>query len=65
MSAAGVPAALRSAMNGPQESKPFTYLPGGLDFSELRSPKMAKRLGKQQSPMNGEAKVNQPTYNSF
>jgi len=26
--ATGVPAALQSAMHGPQDSKPFTYLPG-------------------------------------
>ena len=44
----GVPAALQNAMNGPQDSKPFTYLPGGLDFSEIRSPRMAKRLAKHQ-----------------
>jgi len=56
--ATGVPTALQNAMNGPQETKPFTYLPGGLDFSEIRSPKMAKRLAKQQGQMNGDSKVN-------
>jgi hypothetical protein len=53
----GVPAALKSAMNGPQDTKPFTYLPGGLDFSEIRSPKMAKRLAKHNSHTNGDARV--------
>ena len=28
------------------EKKPFTYLPGGIDFSELKSPKMQKRIHK-------------------
>jgi hypothetical protein len=58
--ATGVPAALQNAMNGPQDTKPFTYLPGGLDFSEIRSPKMAKRLAKHQfhsGQSNGAEKV--------
>jgi len=46
--ATGVPAALASAMNGPSASKPFTYLPGGINFSEIRSPRMAKRLERHQ-----------------
>ena len=58
----GVPAALQNAMNGPQDSKPFTYLPGGLDFSEIRSPRMAKRLAKHQvfsGPPNGYGNMDQ------
>ena len=39
-----VPAALTSSMG--MEKKPFTYLPGGFDFSELKSPKMQKRIHK-------------------
>ena len=35
-----VPSAIAGSMG--KEKKPFTYLPGGLDFSEIRSPKMAK-----------------------
>ena len=42
-----IPDALVSSMG--KEKKPFTYLPGGLDFSEIRSPKMAKRLAKHQA----------------
>ncbi|XP_063832408.1 titin-like isoform X1 [Ostrinia nubilalis] len=36
------PSALHSAMN--RERKPFTYTPGGLDLSEIKSERMAKRL---------------------
>ncbi|XP_053615804.1 titin-like [Plodia interpunctella] len=36
------PSALFSAMN--RERKPFTYTPGGLDLSEIKSERMAKRL---------------------
>ena len=60
--ATGVPVALQSAMNGPQDSKPFTYLPGGIDFSELRSPRMAKRLAQHKvssgQTNDGDTKVN-------
>ena len=41
-----VPSVLSKAMG--MEKKPFTYLPGGIDFSELKSPKMQKRINKQQ-----------------
>ncbi len=46
-----VPCDLPSALVGSmgREKKPFTYLPGGLDFSEIRSPKMAKRLARHQA----------------
>ena len=36
------PSALYGAMN--KERKPFTYTPGGLDLSEIKSERMAKRL---------------------
>ncbi|XP_045504316.1 putative mediator of RNA polymerase II transcription subunit 26 isoform X1 [Colias croceus] len=36
------PSALASAMN--RDRKPFTYTPGGLDLSEIKSERMAKRL---------------------
>ena len=39
-----VPGALANSMG--REKKPFTYLPGGIDFSELKSPKMQKRINK-------------------
>jgi hypothetical protein len=53
LTTAGVPAALKNAMIGPKDVKPFTYLPGGLDFSEIRSPKMAQRLAKQATDADG------------
>ena len=37
-----LPAALASSMK--RDKKPFTYLPGGLDLSEIRSPKMQRRI---------------------
>ncbi len=42
-----LPSALVGSMG--REKKPFTYLPGGLDFSEIRSPRMAKRLARHQA----------------
>jgi len=45
-----VPAALSTSMG--MEKKPFTYLPGGIDFSELKSPKMQKRINKHQQGGN-------------
>lgn len=36
------PSALHGAMN--RDKKPFTYTPGGLDLSEIKSERMAKRL---------------------
>jgi len=35
--------------------KPFSYCPGGIDFSELKSPKMAKRIAKHQRGMTPSA----------
>ena len=45
---AGVPAAIATSGG---TRKPFSYCPGGIDFSELKSPKMAKRIAKHQSGM--------------
>ena len=48
-----VPTALVAAMNKPGGGdKPFTYCPGGVDFSELRSPKMSKRLAKNNQKLH-------------
>ncbi|KFM70072.1 hypothetical protein X975_27039, partial [Stegodyphus mimosarum] len=45
-----LPAALAGSMK--KDKKPFTYLPGGLDLSEIRSPKMQRRIiaNQQQAP---------------
>lgn len=37
------PACVQNAMMT-KDKKPFTYTPGGLDLSEIRSPRMAKRI---------------------
>ena len=48
--ASPVPDALVGSMiRQPKDKKPFTYLPGGLDLSEIRSPRMARRLAKHQA----------------
>ena len=53
-----VPTALVSAMGKPGSDKPFTYLPGGMDFSELKNGKMAKRMAKQQNGTNVQHHTN-------
>ena len=45
---AGMPAAIATSGG---TKKPFSYCPGGIDFSELKSPKMARRIAKHQSGM--------------
>lgn len=41
---ANLPAALHNTLQ--KDKKPFTYTPGGIDFSELRSPRMQRRIDK-------------------
>uniref|UniRef100_T1J317 Zasp-like motif domain-containing protein n=1 Tax=Strigamia maritima TaxID=126957 RepID=T1J317_STRMM len=51
-----LPAALQSTLS--KDKKPFTYTPGGIDLSELRSPKMQRRLYyNQMDPPRNLAKV--------
>ena len=38
--------------SGGGTKKPFSYCPGGIDFSELKSPKIARRIAKHQAGMN-------------
>ncbi|XP_075217167.1 uncharacterized protein LOC142322226 isoform X3 [Lycorma delicatula] len=38
------PAAIQNAMM--KDKKPFTYTPGGLDLSEIRSPRMQRRISR-------------------
>ena len=50
--------ATMAAKNGGSGSdKPFTYCPGGVDFSELKSPKMSRRIARNQE--QGAAAANQ------
>ena len=37
--------------------KPFSYIPGGIDFSELKSPKMARRIAKHQAGISEPVQV--------
>lgn len=69
------PSALHGAMS--RERKPFTYTPGGLDLSEIKSERMAKRLMRNamnqgvpevpiqqiQSPPTPSTPVVVPNYN--
>lgn len=70
------PTALQGAMT--RDRKPFTYTPGGLDLSEIKSERMAKRLmrnamnqGVQEVPVNQPVKtpttpttpISVPNYN--
>ena len=48
---AAVMAGVLTPSGGPDTRKPFTYCPGGIDFSELKSPRMARRIAKHQSQM--------------
>ena len=36
-------------MSNQNGKKPFSYCPGGIDFSQLKSPKMAKRIARHQA----------------
>lgn len=69
------PSAIHSAMS--RERKPFTYTPGGLDLSEIKSERMAKRLMRNamnqgvpelppqalQSPATPSASIAVPNFN--
>ncbi|XP_054717698.1 uncharacterized protein LOC129227219 isoform X1 [Uloborus diversus] len=63
-----LPAALAGSMK--KDKKPFTYLPGGLDLSEIRSPKMQRRImaNQQQAPpppsCTGQQVLLQPQLNN-
>lgn len=65
------PACIQNAMMT-KDKKPFTYTPGGLDLSQIRTPSMARRLARQRSleeqeqavynaqhPANGGANLSQ------
>jgi hypothetical protein len=47
-----------------KDKKPFTYLPGGLDLSEIRSPRMQRRLERNAQTPPSPEKVHQksPEY---
>ncbi|CAB3387774.1 Hypothetical predicted protein [Cloeon dipterum] len=48
------PAAIQVAMMGQsKDKKPFTYTPGGIDLSQIKSPRMARRICRNAA--NGES----------
>lgn len=55
------PACVQNAMMT-KDKKPFTYTPGGIDLSQIRSERMAKRLARnaQSEGATGAAQQNRP-----
>lgn len=47
------PACIQNAMMT-KDKKPFTYTPGGLDLSQIKTPSMARRLARQKSAEDHE-----------
>ncbi|XP_026761425.2 uncharacterized protein LOC113520321 isoform X2 [Galleria mellonella] len=60
------PACIQNAMMT-KDKKPFTYTPGGLDLSQIRTPSMARRMARQRSLEEQEQAYGQqnngPKYN--
>lgn len=50
------PACVQNAMMT-KDKKPFTYTPGGIDLSQIKSPRMAKRISRN---AHMEGTTNQP-----
>ncbi|CAH2054322.1 unnamed protein product, partial [Iphiclides podalirius] len=57
------PACIQNAMMT-KDKKPFTYTPGGLDLSQIRTPSMARRLARQRS-MEEQEKAYAPQQQQF
>ncbi|RZF45210.1 hypothetical protein LSTR_LSTR014468 [Laodelphax striatellus] len=53
------PAAIQNAMMT-KDKKPFTYTPGGLDLSEIRSPRMARRINRNAHAEDAAAAADPP-----
>lgn len=55
------PACVQNAMN--RDKKPFTYTPGGIDLSQIKSERMAKRLARNAciEGAAGQSQQNRPT----
>lgn len=60
------PACIQNAMMT-KDKKPFTYTPGGLDLSQIRTPSMARRLARQKSWEDHEQQqyAQQPTNGAY
>ncbi|XP_045454708.1 putative mediator of RNA polymerase II transcription subunit 29 isoform X2 [Melitaea cinxia] len=57
------PACIQNAMMT-KDKKPFTYTPGGLDLSQIKTPSMARRLARQRSQEEQEQAYAQQHPNS-
>ncbi|XP_026485274.2 uncharacterized protein LOC113392881 isoform X1 [Vanessa tameamea] len=57
------PACIQNAMMT-KDKKPFTYTPGGLDLSQIKTPSMARRMARQRSQEEQEHAYTQPPPNS-
>lgn len=53
------PACIQNAMMT-KDKKPFTYTPGGLDLSQIKTPSMARRMARQRSHEEQEQAYQQP-----
>lgn len=53
------PACIQNAMMT-KDKKPFTYTPGGLDLSQIKTPSMARRMARQRSLEDQEQAYQQP-----
>lgn len=65
MTGAEPPACIQNAMMT-KDKKPFTYTPGGLDLSQIKTPSMARRMARQRSLEEQEqayAQQQQPANN--
>ncbi|XP_023939106.2 uncharacterized protein LOC112046632 isoform X2 [Bicyclus anynana] len=57
------PACIQNAMMT-KDKKPFTYTPGGLDLSQIKTPSMARRLARQRSQEEHEQAYGQQQPNN-
>ncbi|KAJ8711822.1 hypothetical protein PYW08_008776 [Mythimna loreyi] len=55
------PACIQNAMMT-KDKKPFTYTPGGLDLSQIKTPSMARRLARQRSYEDYDQQQQQQQY---
>lgn len=58
------PACIQNAMMT-KDKKPFTYTPGGLDLSQIKTPSMARRLARQRSQEDQEQAYQQPQNGGY
>ncbi|XP_045778961.1 extensin-like isoform X1 [Maniola jurtina] len=57
------PACIQNAMMT-KDKKPFTYTPGGLDLSQIKTPSMARRMARQRSQEEHEQAYSQQQPNN-